>query len=294
VASVDDESTLLSEAPMTGIWQPADADYAASVLAATRPTFARIYDYALGGKDNFEVDRQALHRLAAIAPQIEKVAVANRKWLVRAVRWLARDVGVDQFLDCGSGLPTNENIHEIAQAHNPEAVVIYDDRDPVVLAHGRALLEENDRTHFIGADFRLPEQLLNHDVVRKNLDLERPVALLHGLTLQGVLDLADAKAMMGAYVAALPAGSYVLVTHPFNPHDDSSVSQLAGQVETASRTSFGAARFRDRGEIESLMAGLELVEPGLSFLSEWWPEGPGQEPHLDVLKLIVGVVGRKI
>jgi SAM-dependent methyltransferase len=275
------------------IRQQADADYSASMLATSRASFARVYDYALGGKDNFEVDRQAFRRLAALVPQLGEVAKANRKWLVRAVRWLARDAGVDQFLDCGSGMPTVENTHQVAQGVNPEAVVVYVDHDPVVLAHGRALLQENDRTHFIGADLRIPDQVLTHDVVLKNLDMDRPVALLQCLTLQGIPDIAEARKVMRAYVAALPSGSYVLVTHPHNPHDNSAFGQLAGQIEMTARSAFGPAPFRDREEIRSLLAGLELVEPGLSYLGEWWPEGPGLESVTDQHRLLLGAVGRK-
>ncbi|WP_279581008.1 SAM-dependent methyltransferase [Fodinicola feengrottensis] len=208
----------MSEATdMSGIRQPDDIDHAAPVAAASRPSDARVYDYALGGKDNFEIDRQVFHRVSAIAPQIAEAAMANRKWLLRACRWLARDVGMDQFLDCGSGLPTTENVHEVVQEVNPEASVVYIDRDAVVVAHGRALLEENDRTHFIQADLSMAEKVLADPVVSRNLDFDRPIVMLQCLTLQGISDLAVARHVMETYVAALPVGSYVIVTHPYNP-----------------------------------------------------------------------------
>jgi SAM-dependent methyltransferase len=140
---------------------------------------ARVYDLVLGGKDNFAVDSQMYERLTEIAPELPPALRGNRDWLARVVRWLAHDAGIDQFLDCGSGLPTAENTHDVAQRVNPDATVVYVDNDPAVVAHGRALLEENDRTHFVAADVTRPHEVLEHPDLTRHLDLTRPVAVIH-------------------------------------------------------------------------------------------------------------------
>ena len=136
----------------------------------TRASIARVYDAALNGKDNFEIDREVLRQVAAVAPQVNDLAWSNRNFLIRACRFLAGQAGITQYLDCGSGLPTAENTHQVVQRLVPEAKVLYIDNDPVVLAHGRALLEENDRTHLISADIFEPRAVLDDPVTRQHLD----------------------------------------------------------------------------------------------------------------------------
>jgi hypothetical protein len=265
------------------------------IIDTDKPSIARAYDFALGGRDNFEVDRQLYNRVAGatgVGPDLIRMARANRQWLLRVVRWLARDIGIDQFLELGSGLPTTENVHEVAQDENSEARVIYVDNDPAVIAHGQALLAENDLTHFVAADLRYPEKLLTSQVVLENLDLDRPVAVLHCLTLHAIPDLAEVRSIINGYVGPLVSGSYVAMTHAFNPHDGSDLDKLAGRAETAARTAFPDIRFRDRDEMLAILAGLELVEPGLTYLLDWWPEGPDMPSDL-VSKILLGAVGRK-
>lgn len=274
---------------------PTHRETESPIIDTDRPSIARGYDFALGGRDNFEVDRQLYNRVAGatgVGPDLIRMARVNRQWLLKVVRWLARDIGVDQFLELGCGLPTNENVHEVAQAENSDARVIYVDNDPAVIAHGQALLAENDLTHFIAADLRYPEKLLTTATVLENLDLDRPVAVLHCLTLHGIPDLAEARSIVDGYVGPLPPGSYVAMTHAFNPHDGSDLDKLAGRTETAARTAFPNIRFRDRAEMLAILDGLELVEPGLAYLLDWWPEGPNLPNDL-VSKILLGAVGRK-
>lgn len=266
--------------------QPAKIDTA-------RANIARVYDAASGGKDNYEVDRELHRRMVEIAPDTDRGAVKIRNWLIRVVRFLAGTAEIDQFLDIGSGLPTAENTHEAAQRLRPEAEVVYVDNDPVVIAHGRALLEENEHTHFIAGDLRRPREILQHPVVTKHLDFARPLALIQSATLHHVNDNERPHALMAEYVAALPSGSYVAVTHFHNPNDGGRLAELALTIEEMFRSSFGSGRFRTREEIAAFFDGLELVEPGLVRLDEWWPDGPRLRPLGDVDQLTLGAVARK-
>ncbi|QIZ37926.1 SAM-dependent methyltransferase [Saccharopolyspora sp. ASAGF58] len=251
-------------------------------------SIARVYDCFLGGKDNYAVDREVHQRITDIAPEAGPLARDCRRWLVRVIRYLANIVGIDQFLDLGSGLPTAENTHQVAQRMNRDAVVVYVDNDPIVAAHGRALLVENERTHFLVADLRESRDLLWHPAVTRRLDFERPVALLQCCTLHHLEDDDRPREIMAAYIDALPTGSYVALTHFYDPADGSALSALAHEIERRFRTSsMGTSRFRTRQEIESYFDGLELVPaspdsdlPPVGLVRDWWPEGPRQrEPH---------------
>ena len=162
---------------MSGTDVPLSDDLTRVHLDTTKPSLARCYDAALGGKDNYEVDREFIRRLERVTPEIGQFTWDNRNFLIRVTRFLAGEVGITQFLDCGSGLPTAENTHQVAQRIQPEARVVYIDNDPVVLAHGRALLKENDRTHFSAADIFKPHQIINNGIVQRYLDFSEPIAL---------------------------------------------------------------------------------------------------------------------
>ena len=265
-----------------------------SFIDTTRPSVARAYDYALGGKDNYEVDRELLRQLNAVVPEVALLAVNNREFLIRAVRFLARDADMDQFLDCGSGLPTAENTHQVAQRARPGARVVYVDNDPVVLAHGRALLEENDQTRFIDADIFEPEQVLQHEVTRSHLDLSRPVALMQIATLHhhnpDESRFSPAE-IMRQYIDAIPSGSFVAFSHFIDPEDEH--SETAQRVQTITMQSINRGFFRKRAEIMEMLEGLDLVEPGLVIADDWWPSGPRQKPLASVAHCIVACVGRK-
>jgi hypothetical protein len=259
----------------------------------TRPSVARLYDLFLGGKDNYQVDREVYARTLQIDPDAPLLARALRQWLVRVVRFLAAGARIDQFLDCGSGLPTSQNTHQVAQRVNPETTVVYVDNDPMVIAHGRALLEENDRTHFVAGDLRHPEELLAHPTVNRYLDLSRPIALMQCSTMHHVEDDEDPQGIMARYIDALPSGSYVALSHFHDPADGSKVSELARVLEANLREAVGCGRCRTYPEIESLLRGLELVEPGLVRVVDWWPDGPRIKPLTTIDHIGYGAVGRK-
>ncbi|MFD5248425.1 SAM-dependent methyltransferase [Amycolatopsis sp. NPDC058340] len=264
----------------------------------TRASIARVYDAALGGKDNYEIDREVLRQVATKAPEVRDLAWSNRNFLTRAVRFLAQQGKITQFLDCGSGLPTAENTHQIAQRVNAGTQVVYVDNDPVVLAHGRAILENNPNTHFVAEDIFQPGRLLANEVVREHLDFSRPLALLQVGTLHHYT--ADNGAdLMREYIDALPSGSFVVIAHFFDP-EKPGLSELARKMEELFMHSpMGSGRFRTASEISSFVEGLEIMpsgpgkEPGLELCDHWWPDGPKLTPLNEVEQCIAGVVARK-
>lgn len=262
---------------------------------AGKASIARVYDMFLGGKDNFAVDREVYEAIQAVSPHGDDVARSIRRWLIRVVRHLAGfEVGVDQFLDIGSGLPTVDNTHEVAQRHNPDATVVYVDNDATVAAYGRALMEENDHTHFATSDLRDPAALLATPQVAK-LDFSQPMVLIQCATLHHVDDDADPAAFMRRYVDALPSGSYLAISHWWDPCEELPEGhRMARELEQRWReSSMATGRYRTREEITELFGGLELVEPGLVELNDWWPDGPQmREPSL-VERLILGGIAYK-
>ncbi|TDV55379.1 SAM-dependent methyltransferase [Actinophytocola oryzae] len=262
-----------------------------------RPSIARVYGGFLGGKDLYEVDRQVMTKISDAVPEAVDIARGNRGFLNRACRFLVQ-TRIDQFLDCGSGLPTAENTHQIVQRFNDEARVVYVDNDPVVLAHGRALLEDNFRVRMVGADIFQPATVLENDVVRANLDFTRPMVLLQVGTMHHV-EGDHAPEIMREYVDALPSGSYVVFSHFFDPQTPE-LSAIARKIENVLVNGpMGAGRFRTRDEIMGMLDGLELIkpnaqaDPGLAVCDEWWQDGPRLTPLSDAARCIVGGVGRK-
>jgi SAM-dependent methyltransferase len=262
-----------------------------------RPSIARVYGGFLGGKDLYEVDRQVMAKINQAVPEAVDIARGNRGFLNRACRFLAQ-TRIAQFLDCGSGLPTAENTHQIVQRFNDEARVVYVDNDPVVLAHGRALLEENFRVHMVGADIFEPRSVLENEVVRANLDFSEPVVLLQVGTMHHV-EGDHAPAIMREYVDALAPGSYVVFSHFLDPETPEH-TPIAKRIENILVNGpMGAGRFRTRDECLAMLDGLELIkpnatmEPGLAVCDEWWPDGPRLNPLSAAAHCIVGAVGRK-
>jgi hypothetical protein len=261
-------------------------------IDTTKASVARVYDAFLGGKDNYEVDREVFRRVQQAAPEAGLLGQENRNFLIRVTRFIANETGVTQFLDCGSGLPTAENTHQVAQRIQPDARVVYVDNDPVVLAHGRALLEENDQTHFSAADIFEPREILHDEVVRKHLDFSQPIALFQLGTLHHYDGERSPGNIMQEYIDGLPSGSYVALSHFFDPENEH--SELARRMEQIFLHSpMGSGWFRTRTEILSMLPGLELVEPGLTRCADWWPDGPRIKPLDQVAHCIVGAVGRK-
>ena len=267
-------------------------DVVPEYIDLTKASVARVYDAFLNGKDNYAIDREVLHRIQQVAPEATQLGWDNREFLIRSTRFIAAQTGITQYLDCGSGLPTAENTHQVVQRIRPEARVVYVDNDPVVLAHGRALLEENEQTHLIGADIFVPREVLDHEVTRRHIDFTEPLALyqcgtMHHYTGDHYADI------MREYIDALPSGSYVSLSHFFDPENDE-FSPLARKMsDIFLHSPMGSGVFRTRAQIESMLAGLELVEPGLVRCADWWPDGPRVKPMAPVQHCIVGAVGRK-
>jgi O-methyltransferase involved in polyketide biosynthesis len=241
-------------------------------LDTTRAHVARVYDYWLGGKDNFEADRAYGDDLERRVPAIRVAARMNRLFLGRAVRYLATERGIRQFLDIGTGLPTAGYTHQVAQEVAPESRVVYTDNDPLVLVHARALLTSSreGRTAYINADVRDPEAILRAPELAATLDLKQPVAVL----LVAVLHLVSADEVaypaIEAIVGALPPGSYLVITHATGDFWPPEQVAAADATNRAHNVDF---RFRDRAEVARFFDGLEIVEPGIVPVAEWRPDG---------------------
>lgn len=258
----------------------------------TKASIARVYDAALDGKDNYEVDREVVQRLARVAPEIRQFTWDHRNFLIRVTRFIARRTGITQFLDCGSGLPTAENTHQVAQRIQPDARVVYVDNDPVVLAHGRALLVDNDQTHFSAADIFKPGQVLDDEIVRRYLDFSQPLALFQLGTLHHYDGERSPASIMQEYIDALPSGSYVALSHFLDPENE--YTEVAKKLEEVFvHSPLASGWFRARVEILDMLPGLELIEPGLTRCVDWWPGGPRTKPLEPAQHCIVGAVGRK-
>jgi hypothetical protein len=240
---------------------------------------ARVYDYWLGGKENFPADRELAEAILQVIPTMREMARANRAFQNRAVRYLAREAGIRQFLDIGTGIPTYPNVHEIAQAADPTTRVVYVDNDPIVLAHARALLTSHPAgaTAYIDADLREPDKILAHPDLRATLDLTRPVGLLLVAILMYLRDEEDPRGIVARLLAALPSGSYLALTHPTG---DFNAEAAAGAAAAAERSGITLVP-RGRAEVEAFFAGLELVDPGVVPVLAWRPDpdAPPADPH---------------
>ncbi|QGV78228.1 SAM-dependent methyltransferase [Streptomyces ficellus] len=227
---------------------------------------ARVWNYWLGGKDNYPVDREVGDQVVSLYPGIGEVARADRAFLGRAVAYLAGEAGVRQFLDIGTGLPTADNTHEVAQRIAPDARVVYVDNDPIVLTHARALLTGSAEgvTEYVDADAHQPERIL--DAVRPVLDLGRPVAVMMLGILNFVLDTDEARSIVRTLMAAMPSGSHLVLTHP--------TLELGGggnaeAMEFWNRNATPPITARGRAEFASFLDGLEVLEPGIVSCASW-------------------------
>jgi S-adenosyl methyltransferase len=234
---------------------------------------ARVYDYWLGGKDNFAADREAADQAIAANPGIVADVRANRAFLARAVRHLAADCGVRQFLDIGTGLPTASNTHQVAQAVAADARVVYVDNDPIVLTHARALLASTPQgaTAYLAADLRDTSAILQE--AAGTLDLARPVALMLLIILHLIPDADDPYGIVAALVRALPAGSYLVLSHPASDIRSAAMAEMTRRVNL--RLAGPPATMRDRPAISRFFGGLEMLEPGVVQPQHWRPE-PGE------------------
>jgi len=230
------------------------------------PSVARMYDYFLGGKDNFAADRAAAEEVTRALPSVEGVALSNRRFLQRAVRHVA-GCGIDQFLDLGAGLPTQGNVHEVAQSVDPGAHVVYVDNDPVVISHGRALLARDERTAVVQADMREPEDVLGDATVRKLIDFDRPLCVLFVAVLHFMSDQEDPAGLVRRYRDELPSGSQIILSHAAVEEQRNIV------VGDAYRSASAPFVARTREQVTALLDGVEIIEPGVVRLHEWRPDG---------------------
>jgi hypothetical protein len=251
-------------------------------IDVTRPSSARVWNYLLGGKDNFAVDRELGDALRSANPGIAAIALAQRRFLIQAVTLIAGEMGIRQFLDIGTGLPTADNTHEVAQRVAPESRIVYVDNDPLVLAHARALLTSSSEgaTAYVDSDVENPERILTE--AARTLDLSRPVALTMIGVLGNVADYAEARSIVERLLAAVPSGSYLVVS------DGTSTSAQSVASQRVANQSGHPYHLRTPEEIGGYFEGLELLEPGVVPTS-LWRSRPGSATALDVYC----AVGRK-
>lgn len=241
--------------------------FPAQEIDTSRPHPARIYDYLLGGKDNYEVDQQAGDALTAKAPEARISVQANRAFLQRAVRYVV-GAGVRQILDIGTGLPTSPNIHETAQQAAPDVRVAYVDNDPIVKAHADALLSQAGETSIMLADLRDPQAIVDHPDVRRIIDFDEPVALFLVAVLHFVTDAEKPEGIVTTLRDALPAGSFLVLSHATGDLADRREAQAVYNKASATMN------LRSHAEVERFFDGFDLVEPGLVQVPFWRPDTP--------------------
>jgi SAM-dependent methyltransferase len=280
----------MADNPATG--EPASSDPDAGAPAgvdARRANVARVYDYWLGGTDNFQADRDLGRQILAVEPSVRAIARANRDFLGRAVRSVS-GAGIRQFLDIGSGIPTQGNVHEVAQAADPQARVVYADIDPVAVAHSRAILSRNQNAAAIQADLRDPAAILADDTTRRLIDFSQPAGLLLVAVLHFIADAEEPARLVATLRDALAPGSYLVLCHAA-----AAGSIMAQPLEKVYNQSVsGSLRIRSGSEILPFFEGFELLDPGLVSGPEWRPDpaavARGEAGHM--WGLLAGV-GRK-
>jgi hypothetical protein len=261
-------------------WAPAGIDMSV-------PSVARMYDFFLGGKDNFAVDRELAEEILQRVPETRDIARANRRFLGRAVEFLARS-GIHQFLDLGTGLPSQNNVHEVAQRIRPDARVVYVDNDPIVLAHARALLSDDASTMVIQEDVREPERILAHPSVQQMLDFSQPVAVMCVAVLPFVTDQEDPWSIVSALTEHLVPGSHLTVSQTtFETLPAEDVALLQEKYRNAS----APVTLRSREAITRFFDGFDLIDPGLVPLTEW--RADDQERAQPAGDWMLAGVGRK-
>ncbi|GAA2915446.1 hypothetical protein Acy02nite_69980 [Actinoplanes cyaneus] len=257
-------------------------------LDTGRPHPARVYDVLLGGKDNFAADRAAAAQGLEVNPNAATAPRQNRAFLQRTVRFLAGR-GIRQFLDIGTGLPTSPNVHEVAQGADPSSRIVYVDNDQLVLAHARALLTSapQGRTEYVDGDLRRVDEILAAPALRETLDLDQPVGVLLFAVLHFIEDSDDPYAIVRRIMAAVPSGSYLVLSHITADHDPESWARFAQLM----RAQGIPTRVRSHAEVTAFFDGLDLVEPGVVPILRWHPEQ--DVPFTDAQVALYGGVARK-
>jgi S-adenosyl methyltransferase len=260
-------------------------------MSDDKPQPARRYNYWLGGKDHYAVDRASGDEIERVFPTVRTMAVENRQFLRRATAYMA-ERGVRQFIDIGCGLPTHDNTHEVAQRFHPDARVVYVDNDPIVMVHARALLTgtPQGRTAYIEADLNDPESILGHDDLTGTLDLSQPVGLMLVAVLHFIMGPGAANPVVKRLLDALPPGSYLAAS---NATKDFSTPEMAAGYDAMIASGRVDAWPRDRDEFASLFEGLEVVEPGFVAVSEWRAENEPQPRPTPAEVAVYCGVGRK-
>jgi O-methyltransferase involved in polyketide biosynthesis len=259
-------------------------------LDVSTPNVARMYDFYLGGKDNYAADRAAAEKVLAVAPQTALLARENRAFLGRLVTLLARDLGIHQFIDIGAGLPTRANVHEVAEHAAPGTKVVYVDNDPVVLTHSRALLSGHDNAITIAGDLRRPDEILATPALRELIDLGRPVAVLLIAVLHCLTDDERPAEVVAWLRDALPSGSHLAISH-VTASDENDVAWQGVQAYQQAST---AMVLRSREHILGFFDGFELLEPGLVAPTQWRPDDHAAAvAGLNVPTWLLCGVGRK-
>lgn len=250
---------------------------------------ARMYDYYLGGDNNFEADRIACMELDKMVPGTRGLAINNRNYLVRVVRTLAQEYGVRQFIDMGTGLPTQDNVHQVAQLVHPDVRVVYVDNDPIVSVHARHLIADNDSTAFLLADARHTEDILNHADTRRLINLDEPVAALYISFLHQIPDRDDPYALVRLLMDRLAPGSFLAISHLVSA-DPELRHRLTDFMLQATEGNWG--RVRMKREVDPFFEGLEVIPPGLGEITAWRPDDTtGEEQTYDWIEY--GGVARK-
>jgi hypothetical protein len=253
------------------------------------PSFARVYDYFLGGKDNFAADREVADMVLKLVPEAAVVARGNRTAIERAVRHLAREAGIRQFIDLGSGLPTSSNVHQFAKNSIDGARVVYVDNDPIVLAHGRALLAEDGVAAVIQADLYEPEKIFSESMLTELIDLSEPVGVILAAIIHHVPDERDPRAVVQGLHEYVAPGSHFMLTHLHDSGDDPRVEEAKKILQQG----LGGSYFRTSAEIEGLMTGLTVLEPGVAGVTAWRPDGPAGPLEHPLHSQMAAVMGRK-
>jgi hypothetical protein len=260
----------------SGEWVPAGID-------SSKPHAARVYDYVLGGKDNYAADREFAAKIMTAVPDYPLLAKANRAFLVRAVAHMAK-AGIRQFIDLGTGIPTSPNVHEVAREHQPDARVLYIDNDPIVSVYSGALLAKSEGVATIVSDIRDSERIFADPVMEQLIDFSEPVGVLAISVVQLIPD-EDVPKMLSAFTERLVSGSYLALTQPSSEGDP----EVVANARAVMRGGPIPISFRSQAEITTFFAGFELLEPGVVEVSKW-PE-PMLAPRTGMLQL--GGVGRK-
>jgi hypothetical protein len=260
-------------------------------IDAAVPTAARMYDYYLGGKDNYAADRAACEELDKVVPSTRALALNNRRFLQRVVRTLAQEYGIRQFLDHGSGLPTQDNVHQVAQRIDPASHVVYVDNDPMVLVHGRALLEQDERTVVIQADMRDTETIFAHPETRRLIDFSQPVAVLFNSVMHCIPDSETdgPPALVRRVAERLVPGSFMVMCQLVS--EDARVRDFVTDfMDQATQGHWG--RVRQEKDVESWFEGMDILDPGLVEVSTWRPDSEVAPRQLTQEWIEFGGVGR--